>query len=228
MRKTAGFAGAAAAALVLLGAGGASASSGPQPDWGGNNHHHRDAGRTFVAHLKPLNAGEHTVAEKTYTIPSTQGTAVVRVKGDDVSVTIKVRGVTAKTLHPQHIHAGEKCPNASDDKNRDGFVDVIEGLPKYGPILVSLDSELDSFAPSLDFPVADAKGRYRYHEHASKSHLQAELKEALKLGTRHVVIHGINPDARVNPLPASVASLPGLPAWATLPVACGELDRAHH
>jgi hypothetical protein len=145
-----------------------------------------------------------------------------------VSVTIKVRGVTAKTLHPQHIHAGEQCPAASDDTNHDGFVDVIEGLPKYGPILVSLDSELDSFAPSLDFPVANAEGRYEYHEHASKSHLQTELKEALKLGTRHVVIHGIDPDPQVNPLPASVASLPGLPAWATLPVACGELERAHH
>lgn len=226
MRKSAVLAGAATAALVLLGAGGASASTDYQADGGG--HHHRDPGRTFAAQLKPLNAGAHTVAQKTYTIPSTQGTAVVKVKGDDVSVTIKVRGVTAKTLHPQHIHAGEQCPSAVDDRNRDGFVDVIEGLPKYGPILVSLDSELNSFAPSLDFPVANAEGRYEYHEHASKSHLQEELQEALKLGTRHVVIHGIDPDPRVNPLPASVASLPGLPAWATLPVACGELDRVKH
>ena len=197
------------------------------PDWNGHKPHEWDAGRTFATRLKPLNAGSHTVGDTTYTIPTTRGSAEVKVRADDVSVTIKVRGVTAGTLHPQHIHAGEKCPDASDDKNNDGFVDVIEGLPKYGPILVSLDSELDSFAPSLDFPVADANGRYEYREQASKSHLQEELVEALKLGPRHVVIHGIDPDPEVNPLPESVASLPGLPAWATLPVACGELNRTN-
>jgi hypothetical protein len=76
MRKSAVLAGAATAALVLLGAGGA-ASTGYQPDWGGHDSHHRNAGRTFVAQLKPLNAGAHTVANETYTIPSTRATAVV-------------------------------------------------------------------------------------------------------------------------------------------------------
>ncbi len=93
---------------------------------------------------------------------------------------------------------------------RAGFVDVIEGLPKYGPILVSLDRTLNSQAASLDFPVSDASGAYHYSESASKSHLQDELQQALKLGSRHVVIHGIDPG---DPLPASVQSLPGLPAW---------------
>ncbi|MBE4719004.1 hypothetical protein DAD99_12855 [Pseudarthrobacter sp. AB1] len=170
-----------------------------------------------------MNAGAHTVAGTTYTIPSASGTAVITVNGDDITVTVDVQGVTAGTLHPQHIHAGTTCPNASDDVNHDSFVDVIEGLPKYGPVLISLDSDLNSFAPSLDFPVADASGSYHYSEEAAKSHLQSELKQALKLGDRHVVIHGINP---TDPLPTTVASLPGLPAWATLPVACGQLSRS--
>jgi hypothetical protein len=216
MRKsTTAIAAGAAAALALLTLTGASAM----------NSHSAHTGKRYVAHLSPLNAGTHHVESGSFTIPTAGGTAVVTVKGDDVTVTIKVHGVTARTLHPQHIHAGTMCPSASDDGNHDGFVDVIEGLPKYGPILVPLDSNLRSSAPSLDFPVADASGRYRYSESASKAHLQAELKQALKLADRHVVIHGISPTA---PLPASVKSLPGLPAWATLPVACGELNRVKH
>lgn len=178
----------------------------------------------YVAELLPLNAGEHYVDSESFTIPTAGGKAVIKVKGDDITVKVDVHGVTPSTLHPQHIHAGPSCPDASADVNGDGFVDVIEGIPDYGPILISLDSDLNNFDSSLDFPVADAHGKYSYSEEASKSHLEAELMEALKLGDRHVVIHGINPDS---PLPDSVQSLPGLPAQATLPVACGELEMSH-
>jgi hypothetical protein len=179
-------------------------------------------GQVFQAILSPLNAGSHTVDGETYTIPTTRGIATVTLKGDDVTVDIMVDGVTPMTLHPQHIHAGQACPTAADDTNGDGFLDVIEGLPKYGGILVSLDSELnDGAASDLDFPVADANGAFHYHAAGSRSHIQDEIRTALKLGTRHVVIHGISPTDM--PLPSSVQSLPGLPAWATLPVACGEL-----
>ncbi|MBC7592998.1 MAG: hypothetical protein H7288_03510 [Kineosporiaceae bacterium] len=216
VRKLWVTAGVSATAAVVLAATGSAAAT---PSERGHSGKH---GKNFVAQLLPLNAGEHTVGTTTFTIPRAGGTAAVRVKGDDVTVTIKVRGVTPLTLHPQHIHAGTVCPIASDDKNRDSFVDVIEGLPKYGPILISLDKSLNNFATSLDFPVSDSTGRYQYSAKASKSHLQAELKQALKLGKRHVVIHGINP---TDPLPSTVQTLPGLPAWATLPVACGELHR---
>lgn len=179
-------------------------------------------GRTFTANLNPLNAGSHTVGAVTYTIPTTSGTATVNLKGNDVTVTVMVDGVTPLTLHPQHIHAGTMCPNATDDANADGFVDVIEGLPKYGGILVSLDSTINTGAQSdLNFPVANASGSYTYSAAGSRSHIQAEIETALKAADRHVVIHGISPTGM--PLPSTVQSLPGLPAWATLPVACGEL-----
>jgi hypothetical protein len=179
-------------------------------------------GNNYVAALSPLNQGEHTVDSTSYTIPTAHGVAVIHQKGDNITVVIAVKGVTPKTLHPQHIHAGTTCPNSSDDVNHDSFVDVIEGLPKYGPILIPLDSNLNSFDASLDFPVSNAEGSYLYNASASKAHLERELKEALRLGDRHVVIHGIDP---ASPLPASVQSLPGLPAWATLPVACGQLHK---
>lgn len=177
---------------------------------------------TFRANLSALNAGTHTDANgNQFMIPAAGGTATVNVTGDDVTVTIMVHGVVASVVHPQHIHAGTICPDASDDTNHDGYVDVIEGLPKYGPILVNLDSNLEN--PGVDaFPVADGSGSYTYNESAIKSHLQDELQQALKLATRHVVIHGIGPTPL---LPSTVATLPGLSANNTLPVACGELHR---
>ncbi|HZG93412.1 MAG TPA: hypothetical protein VEZ46_01755 [Mycobacteriales bacterium] len=149
-----------------------------------------------------------------------RGTATVAVTGDRVDVAIDVAGVSPGTLHPQHIHAGPECATMAD-AGSDGILDVIDGLPKYGNILISLD---DTFADptdaSLGFPVASADGTYSYRASGSKSHFQDELDQALKAGTRHVVIHGVDP---ATPLPSTVKSLPGLPAWATLPVACGEL-----
>lgn len=177
--------------------------------------------KVFAAALAPLNAGAQfpTTTGGTYTIPTAGGTAVVSVSGDDITITVNVTGVNPLTLHPQHIHAGTTCPTAAQDMNNDGVVDVIEGLPMYGPILVNLDSDLSS-NPAGTFPTADASGSYSYNESASRAHLQAELQQALRLGDRHVVIHGIDPNVV---LPSSVATLPGLPAWATLPVACGML-----
>lgn len=185
-----------------------------------------NSNQTYRANLDPLNAGSHTVNGTTYTIPTAGGTATVTLKGDNVSVDIAVTGVTPGTLHPQHIHAGTTCPDTTDDVNNDGFVDVIEGLPKYGGILVSLDTTINTGAASdLNFPIANSNGAYTYSASGSRSHIQDEITTALKLGTRHVVIHGISSTGM--PLPSSVASLPGLPAWATLPVACGELLRSN-
>lgn len=44
----------------------------------------------------------------------------------------------------------------------------------------------------------------------------------LNLEDRHIVLHGVNPELEDTAL-ADAASLGGLPAWLTLPVACGEL-----
>lgn len=215
MRKLAIFTTLAVAAIPL------GATTAFAHDDGKRDRDDRSHSKKYVAALEPLNAGMHVNKEtqQAYEIPRASGWAKIKVKGDDLSVKIKMRGVAPGIAHAQHIHAGPACPDPATDPNNDGVLDVLEGLPAYGPILVNLDSDLSSNAAGM-FPMANAFGRYAYSADGSKAHIEAEIKEALRLKTRHVVIHGVDP---MTPLPSTVGTLPGLPAHATLPVACGEL-----
>ncbi len=65
-----------------------------------------------------------------------------------LKVNIKATGLEPDSLHVQHIHgafdsAGNPVdsvtPDISDDADGDGFVELLEGLPNYGPIIVPLD-----------------------------------------------------------------------------------------
>ena len=171
-------------------------------------------GKTYTVNFSPLNAGEHAGYG---TIPTAGPTGQLTVKGDEITVVLMVNGVT-QSLHPQHIHAGLSCPSTAADTNGDGYVDVIEGLPDYGPILVNLDDDLSSNAAG-SFPTGSS---YTYDESASRSTMQDELETAIKLGRRHIVVHGFD-----GTVPSTVQTLPGLPASTgnlVLPVACGEIQ----
>lgn len=136
-------------------------------------------------------------------------------------------------LHPQHIHADAQCPSASADANDDGYVDVTEGVPSYGAILVPLDGQLTSAASQANtFPQGtsisynqevdydDFLAAYQVEDDdASDAVATLGPNGALALDGRTVVLHGTSED-----LPSSVASLPGLDNTTTLPVACGELE----
>lgn len=173
-------------------------------------------GKTYTVNFQPLNAG---VTYEGESVPQTGATGMLTVKGNEITVALSVNGVTT-SLHPQHIHAGASCPDMSDDMNNDGYVDVIEGLPKYGPIFVNLDSDLSTNDTQLDFPSGSS---YHYHETMERS-LQDELEDAFKLGRRHIVVHGY-----AGAVPSTVQTLPGLPASTgnlVLPIACGEIEPA--
>lgn len=185
----------------------------------------------FRANLTTLNSN--------VTGNSTTGTALFRIEGDEIEVLMNVNGAPKSITHIQHIHTGTACPTASADTNGDGFVDVVEGVPAYGPILVNLDGDLNSFAASSSsFPTSNSAGTYVYREKATLSRLLADLRtedtdttdaivklqpgEELNLGQRHVVVHGVPSSAN---LPATVQSLGTIPSSATLPIACGTITR---
>lgn len=168
----------------------------------------------------------------------TVGTATLSIRNGQLQAEVRVDGAPSEIVHVQHIHAAEKCPTLSDDANGDGFLDVVEGLPSYGPILLALDGDLtDHDGGSEFFPMADSEGSYHYMESADLTQIMMDLMSEergdnpvlemlqgpLNLSGRTIVVHGVPEEVE---LPLSVESIAGLPAQATLPIACGELTPA--
>ncbi|HXH29641.1 MAG TPA: hypothetical protein VNJ01_02400 [Bacteriovoracaceae bacterium] len=168
------------------------------------------------------------------------GTAAFNVQGDIVTATVNMNGTPVNITHMQHINSLSACPTASNDTNKDGFVDVIEGGASYGPTLVPLDGDLESQSGGMDmFPMADQNGNYAYSRSASLSRILADLLDTdgdladtiIKLSPgdlvnfagRTVVIYGV-PETTVT-LPASVQTISGATRHATLPIACGKIER---
>lgn len=187
-------------------------------------------GALYVAELHPLNPGLQNKLDPNRRTPLgvATGKAYFRVVNGMLTATVDMAGTEPAAapfpegIHPQHIHAADRCPTAAADVNDDGIVDVIEGLPYYGPILVPLDGDISngtSEVPTFPFGAGD-RGTYHYEASALLTTLEQALGEPLDLPSRHVVVHGIDLST---PLPPSVQSLPGLPAQVTLPIACGEI-----
>lgn len=175
----------------------------------------------YRAQLVPLNA---KATERAVT-----GTATFTISGEQLTARVDAKGLFAGIPHAQHIHGftdgtDAVCPRPPADRQDDGdrLIDVVEGLPAYGAILVPLDSELVPVTQQ-SYPVAEGRlGIIDYEATASVAELEEAIGTELALERRVVVLHGIDPDAS---LPASVQSLAGLPATTTLPVACGIIKR---
>jgi Cu/Zn superoxide dismutase len=181
---------------------------------------------SFVATLGALNTSANGGT-------AVSGSVTFTITGDNITAVVNARGLAPNMAHAMHIHTGNACPAPSADTNGDGVIDVIEGVPTYGPILVPIDTNLASQADG-DFPKADANGNIQFTTRASLSALLADLhaadpdtsdavaklkpNEALNLIARHVVIHGV-----AGSVPSTAQSIAGLSANATLPVACGAI-----
>jgi hypothetical protein len=187
-------------------------------------------GALYVAELHPLNANVQNRLDPDRSTPRgvAEGKAYFRVVNGMLTAVVDMAGTEPadgpfpEGIHPQHIHAADRCPTAAADVNGDGIVDVIEGLPFYGPILVPLDGDISnttSEVPSFPFG-SGSRGTYHYEASTLLATLEQAIGGALNPPARHVVVHGVD---LATPLPATVQSLPGLPAQVTLPIACGEI-----
>jgi hypothetical protein len=160
-------------------------------------------------------------------------TRLEREEDRRMEVDLLATGLSPKLPHAIHIHgrkaAENECPRAearNDGSSMpgskiDGLIDVIEGLPDYGPILVSFTTSGDTSAASglaLDrFPVASAATAIDYERTIRVPRAVARNPERF-----HIVIHGLdlNNNGRYD---GRIGPLGGAPNEATLPVACGEI-----
>lgn len=176
------------------------------------------------------------------------GNAMFSITGDDFAANLNLTGLAPDTVSPQAVREGTRCPTPADDTNNDGWVDAVEGAAVAGKRLVPLDDNLaqQNLPPPVSpqipglqglYPVTDANGAYNYTRNASYAQLLDDLHQPdadpndglaklpggapLNIADRVVIVQGLPPDT---PLPPTVQSIDGLPAYATVPVACAELD----
>ncbi len=164
-----------------------------------------------------------------------RGTAQVSVRltGDKLDVKVRAGGLLLKMPHAMHIHHGataeHECPTVRQDRNRDKRLNVVEGVPYYGPIAVSLTTKGDTSPKSglaVDRFPTTPRGLLNYSRGGIK--VTKSLAAAIKRGEAVVVIHGLdyNQNLKYDKAGAGASELnAALPAEATDPAACGVLHR---
>ncbi len=160
-----------------------------------------------------------------------RGHAEAKFKGRKARVHIHARGLAKGLPHAQHLHFGadarNECPNVFDDANNDHRINVVDGVPAYGPILKSLTTSGDTSPASAlavdRFPTTP-KGIEKYER--TISFAPGSVLRAIKNGKGVIVIHGVdhNGNGTYDFQGAGASELdPSLPAEATDPAVCGVL-----
>ncbi|TFC57797.1 hypothetical protein E3O62_11460 [Cryobacterium sp. TMT2-15-1] len=191
---------------------------------------------TLTANLTELNGSKAS------------GTATATVRNQKIKhIEVHAFGLMPDAPHAQHIHYGnqamQECPTIALDSNGDGRLNTVEGIPAYGPVVVSLTTTGDTSPASLldvtRFPVSEG-GSYHYSRdnlHITKvggtgypgpsgTGTAKEIADSIREGEGVVVIHGVdyNGNGEYDFSRGASELDPNLPAEATDPAACGILE----
>lgn len=160
------------------------------------------------------------------------GTADVKVRGTRVDVSYQVAGLLPDAPHAAHIHYGEQarneCPTlAMDDADGDGRLATLEGVPAYGPIVVSLTTSGDTSPASglaIDRFSTAPGGTIDYDRSGILT--SKDTARDIRDGEAVLVVHGVDyNDNGVYDFEAGASDLTSdLPREATDPAACGVIN----
>ncbi|MGW7577585.1 hypothetical protein [Streptomyces sp. NPDC054765] len=162
-----------------------------------------------------------------------KGTAMLSLKGNQLTVKIESEGLVPGQPVAQHLHGSTDghdfhCPDPSADTNGDGVIDNTEATVDYGNINISLTTKGSTDMMSglaIDrMPVASAQGTLSYERTLTVSQAVADHIKDL-----HIVQHGIdrNGNKKYDFQGAGKSELdPKLPQEATAPTNCGEVKGA--
>ena len=188
--------------------------------------------RTFIVDLDPLNES------------GVDGTAslVLNDAEQTLAVQISATGLEPGMVHPQHIHGrfadtaeggpgsgrpiDSVMPNLLADDDNDGFIELLEGLDTYGPIIVPLTSPPGGEVTG--FPVA-TDGTIDFEQVYDLSDMEVfadgfNAEDLTPLDLREIVLHGaFVPEGVGEGTPGEVDGGPR-EYLAVLPVASGEIE----
>ncbi len=172
------------------------------------------------------------------------GTTTATVRNQLIrDIQVHATGLSPDAPHAQHIHYGDdarnECPSLFDDTDGDGLINTVEGVPAYGPVVISLTTNGPTTPASVlavdRYPVSH-DGAYSY----SRSNIEftavsgtgytggtgtaKQIADSIREGEGVVVIHGVDYNRNGVYDGEERSELdPSLPREATDPAACGIL-----
>ena len=167
------------------------------------------------------------------------GKAAIVREGDTFSAKVKMDYGSRQTVMKQAVHTGRRCPNMTDDLNKDAYIDIQEAMIAIGKVTIPLDGNLDGQVAGLEsFPVGDVTtGKYFYQLTASFERMFADLKgvdenlndnivkiaeqDGITLPGRIILIQGLAESVDLSL--ARVATVEGETVHSSMPIACGVL-----
>ncbi|MFD7500221.1 hypothetical protein [Streptomyces sp. NPDC059850] len=165
---------------------------------------------------------------------NSKGTALLSLRGKELTVWIKSEGMVPGQPSAQHLHGSTEghdfqCPDDSADTNGDGILNNTEATVHYGDINISLtvsgDTDAAGSGLAVDrMPVADAEGKVSYKRTIPVSQ---DVVDHIK--DLHIVQHGIDPNNndKFDFEGAGKSELDSkLPQEATAPTNCGVVKGA--
>ncbi len=150
------------------------------------------------------------------------------VNGTELTVKLETSGALAGAPHAQHIHIGgtNTCPDPSmEGSGFEGAITATDAAGSYGGVQVSLTQEPGETGPeaALDvanFPTGDAMYKRTFE-------VPQDIADQIAAGDGVVVVHGVDHNGNGEYDGDMESDLdPSLPAEATDPAACGELNAA--
>lgn len=170
----------------------------------------------------------------------TLGKLALERQDDTFTAKVRIPVSDPGVWHRQDIYEGTRCPDMSDDLNKDNVIDLQEARRAVGKILLPLDGNIGSQIEGRNqYPRgSDTNGSYFYEKTTSFQKFYGDLtsvdenpndqftriseEAGLTFVGKVVLIQGAT-ESMV--LPGTVASDGGLGAHASLPVGCGYIMR---
>jgi hypothetical protein len=166
------------------------------------------------------------------TIP---GSAQFIREDNKLSAFVRLFAGSPSIAHFQNVHTGTRCPTIDDDKNGDGYLDIVETLKVVGPVVVPLDWDIGSqLSANRSWPKAFPNGSYEYMKVTRFDRFWDDLKsvdrnpddnivklgpdEGLDFSGKVVIIQGVDESKA---LPETVAGYGRWTNFQTLPIVCG-------